>query len=326
MKAIIPVAGVGTRLRPHTFSHPKVLLNVAGKPIIGHIMDKLIDAGIDEAIVIVGYLGSMVEDWLRKNYSIRFTFVNQTERLGLAHAVWMCKPHVNRDEPLFIILGDTIFDVDLQAVLKNPVSSLGVHEVKDPRRFGVAVTENGKIVKLVEKPDEQISNLAIVGLYFLLHAGELFSSIDRIIESETKTKGEYQLTDALQLMIERGEPFTTFAVEGWYDCGKPETLLSTNKTLLLEKQPRAKEYPGCIINDPVFIAENASVENAIIGPNATIGEHAVVSDAIVRDSIIGNCARVSHIMIDHSIVGNNASISGNPHEINIGDYSEIRVR
>ncbi len=326
MKAIIPVAGVGTRLRPHTFSHPKVLLNVAGKPIIGHIMDKLIDAGIDEAIVIVGYLGSMVEDWLRKNYSIRFTFVNQTERLGLAHAVWMCKPHVNRDEPLFIILGDTIFDVDLQAVLKSPVSSLGVHEVKDPRRFGVAVTENGKIVKLVEKPDEQVSNLAIVGLYFLLHAGELFSSIDRIIESETKTKGEYQLTDALQLMIERGEPFTTFAVEGWYDCGKPETLLSTNKTLLLEKQPRTKEYPGCIINDPVFIAENASVENAIIGPNATIGEHAVVSDAIVRDSIIGNCARVSHIMIDHSIVGNNASISGNPHEINIGDYSEIRVR
>lgn len=325
MKAIIPVAGVGTRLRPHTFSHPKVLLNVAGKPIIGHIMDKLIEAGIDEAIVIVGYLGNMVEEWLRKHYSIKFTFVNQSEMLGLAHAIWMCKPYVNPEEPVFIILGDTIFDVDLETVLQSPVSTIGVHEVKDPRRFGVAVTENGKIVKLVEKPDEPVSNLAIVGLYFLRKTATLFSSIDHVIENGIRTKGEYQLTDALQLMIECGEPFTTFPVGGWYDCGKPETLLSTNETLL-QKNPTTRTYPGCIINDPVFIAENASIENAIIGPNATIGEHAVVSDAIIRDSIIGNGARVSSIMLDNSIVGNNASISGSPHEINIGDYSEIRVR
>jgi glucose-1-phosphate thymidylyltransferase len=325
MKAIIPVAGVGTRLRPHTFSHPKVLLNVAGKPIIGHIMDKLIEAGIDEAIVIVGYLGNMVEAWLRKHYSIKFTFVNQPERLGLAHAVWMCKPSVEPEEPVLIILGDTIFDVDLAPVLKSPVSTLGVHEVADPKRFGVAITENRRIVRLVEKPDEPVSNLAIVGLYFLKKASSLFNSIDHIIESGIKTKGEYQLTDALQFMIEQGEPFSIFSVEGWYDCGKPETLLSTNETLL-QKKPPSKAYPGCIINDPVFIADNATVENAIIGPNATIGEHAVVNDAIVRDSIIGNHARVSHIMLDYSIIGNNASISGNPHEINIGDYSEIRVR
>lgn len=325
MKAIIPVAGVGTRLRPHTFSHPKVLLNVAGKPIIGHIMDKLIEAGIDEAIVIVGYLGNMVEEWLRKHYSIRFTFVNQSEMLGLAHAIWICKPYVAADEPVLIILGDTIFDVDLQPVLNSPISTLGVHEVDDPRRFGVAITEHGQIVRLEEKPDEPSSNLAIVGLYFLRNAGPLFDSIDHVIENGIRTKGEYQLTDALQLMIERGEPITTFPVIGWYDCGKPETLLSTNETLL-QKKPPSKAYPGCIINDPVFIADNATVENAIIGPNATIGEHAVVNDAIVRDSIIGNHARVSHIMLDYSIIGNNASISGNPHEINIGDYSEIRVR
>lgn len=325
MKAIIPVAGVGTRLRPHTFSHPKVLLNVAGKPIIGHIMDKLIAAGIDEAIVIVGYLGNMVEDWLRKNYSIRFTFVNQAEMLGLAHAIWMCKPYVNPDEPVFIILGDTIFEVDLQPVLQSGISTLGVHEVEDPRRFGVAVTEHGNIVKLVEKPDEPISKLAIVGLYFIKHAGSLFSSIDYVIENDIRTKGEYQLTDALQLMIERKEPFATFPVSGWYDCGKPETLLSTNETLL-QKKHTTGSYPGCIINNPVFIADNASVENAIIGPNATIGEHAVVSDAIIRDSIIGNGAKVSSIMINNSIIGNSASIGGSPHEINIGDCSEIRLR
>jgi len=153
----------------------------------------------------------------------------------------------------------------------------------------------------------------------------IFSGRPHLIHKDIKTKGEYQLTDALQYMIEHGEPFTTFPVNGWYDCGKPETLLSTNETLL-QKKPKSKAYPGCIINDPVFIAENASVSNAIIGPNATIGEHAVVSDAIIKDSIIGNDARVSQIMLDNSIVGNNASISGNPHEINIGDYSEIRVR
>ncbi|NTU96774.1 MAG: NTP transferase domain-containing protein [Chlorobiaceae bacterium] len=324
MKAIIPVAGVGTRLRPHTFSHPKVLLNVAGKPIIGHIMDKLIEAGVDEAIVIVGYLGNMVEEWLRKHYSIKLTFVDQPERLGLGHAIWMCKSYVPENEPLFIILGDTIFDVDLDAVLKSPFSSLGVKEVADPRRFGVAVTGGGKILKLVEKPDTPVSNLAIVGLYFLKQAGQLFSCIDYLIENRILTKGEYQLTDALQLMIENGEKFTTFPVQGWYDCGKPETLLSTNE-ILLKDHKTEKEYHGCIINNPVFIAENAILENTIVGPNTTIGENSVISNSIVRDSIIGNDARVTHIMLEHSIVGNNTTITGNPHEINIGDFSEIRV-
>lgn len=324
MKAIIPVAGVGTRLRPHTFSHPKVLLNVAGKPIIGHIMDKLIASGIDEAIVIVGYLGDMVEKWLRAHYSIKFTFVTQTELLGLAHAIWMCKPYIIKDEPLFIILGDTIFDVDLESVLKSPVSTLGVKEVEDPRRFGVAVTDGEKILKLVEKPDTPVSKLAIVGLYFLQRAGSLFASIDHLIDNGIRTKGEYQLTDALQFMIEGGEPFTTFPVHGWYDCGKPETLLATNE-ILLKNNVATKTFPGCIINDPVFIADSAVLENAIIGPYTTIGEQAVITNVIIRNSIIGYNARVAHIMLDHSIVGNNAFITGSSQEINIGDYSEIRV-
>ncbi|MEI7824483.1 MAG: sugar phosphate nucleotidyltransferase [Chlorobiaceae bacterium] len=324
MKAIIPVAGVGTRLRPHTFSHPKVLLNVAGKPIIGHIMDKLIAAGIDEAIVIVGYMGDMVEEWLTKNYSIKFTFVTQTELLGLAHAIWMCKPYIIENEPLFIILGDTIFDVDLKPVLSSPCSTLGVKEVEDPRRFGVAVTDGARILKLVEKPDTLVSNLAIVGLYFLLQAGPLFASIDRLIKNDIKTKGEYQLTDALQSMIEEGETFTTFPVQGWYDCGKPETLLATNE-ILLKNNVSTKSYPGCIINDPVFIADSAVLENSIIGPYTTIGEQAVITNVISRNSIIGYNARVAHIMLDHSIIGNHAFITGIFQQMNVGDYSEIRV-
>ena len=324
MKAIIPVPGVGSRLRPHTLSNPKVLLNVAGKPIIGHIMDKLIASGIDEAIVIVGYMGDMIEKWLLKHYTIKFTFVTQKELLGLAHAIWMCKPYVTENEPLFIILGDTIFDVNLDAVLKSPFSTLGVKEVDDPRRFGVAVTRNETIQKLVEKPDTPVSNLAIVGLYFLKQAGSLFSSIDYLIDNDIKTKGEYQLTDALQLMIERGETFTTFTVHGWYDCGKSETLLSTNE-ILLKDNSSTKQYPGSIINNPVFIADSARLENAIIGPNTTIGEHAVITNAIIKDSIIGNDSMVEHIILEQSIVGNNASITGTARKINIGDYSEIRL-
>ncbi len=324
MKAIIPVAGVGSRLRPHTFSHPKVLLNVAGKPIIGHIMDKLIAAGIDEAIVIVGYLGEMVEEWLRGHYSIKFTFVTQTELLGLAHAIWMCKPYVNGGEPLFIILGDTIFDVELEPVLQSRCSTLGVKEVEDPRRFGVAVTEGGRILKLVEKPDTPVSNLAIVGLYFLKKAGSLFASIDHLIDNEIKTKGEFQLTDALQNMIELGEEFTTFPVHGWYDCGKPETLLSTNK-ILLQGNSSSLPYPGSIINEPVFIAENATIENSIIGPNATIGEHTVIRDCMIKESIVGSNTQIHQIALEHSIVGDSATIIGTPHTINIGDFSEIRT-
>ena len=325
MKAIIPVAGVGTRLRPHTFSQPKVLLNVAGKPIIGHIMDKLIASGIDEAIVIVGYLGDMIESYLIEHYDIRFRFVNQEERLGLAHAIWMCNEHVHNNEPVFIILGDTIFDVELSEVLNSSTSTLGVREVEDPRRFGIAITSNGNIVKLVEKPNEPVGNLAIVGLYYIRNSETLLSCIDTLIRKDIKTKGEYQLTDALQMMLEKGEPLTTFPVNNWYDCGKPETLLSTNE-ILLKNHSSGSSFPGCIINEPVFVAKSAKINNAIIGPNTTIGENAVIEDSIIKNSIIGNDSKVQHVSLNNSIIGNNADLSGDPHEANIGDFSEIRLR
>jgi len=324
MKAIIPVAGIGSRLRPHTFSQPKVLLNVAGKPIIDHIMDKLIESGIDEAIIIVGHLGDKIEQHLKSRYSIKMTFVVQSKQLGLAHAVQMCKPYCVEDEPLFIILGDTIFDVDLTPVLKSEISMLGVKEVEDPRRFGVAITEGKRITKLVEKPEHPVSNLALVGLYYLHNAGAMYNSIEHIIENNITTKGEFQLTDALQHMIDLGQAFSTFPVQGWYDCGKPETLLETNE-VLLHKHHQEKPREGCIINPPVFIADSATVTNAIIGPNVTIAEHVVVKDAIIMNSIIGRQSQVSDIMLDRSIVGNNAIVTAMGHELNIGDYSEIRM-
>ncbi len=323
MKAIIPVAGVGSRLRPHTHTLPKVLLNVAGKPIIGHIVDKLIEEGIREAVVIIGYLGDMIEEYLTENYNIKFNFVEQEERKGLAHAIWMCKEHIKMDEDVLIILGDTIFEVELKDVIHSNQSSLGVKSVDDPRRFGVAVLENKIVAKLVEKPDIPMSNLALVGLYSIKNTKLLYECLDYEIEHDIRTKGEYQLTDALQLMIERGEQFSTFHVEGWYDCGKPETLLLTNEILLHTKANEYKCTKTCVIHPPVFISPDAKIENSIIGPYTTIGARAEIKDAIVKHSIIGREAKVNGLLLNNSIVGTNAILNGNFRKLNVGDSSEV---
>ena len=230
MRAIIPVAGVGSRLRPHTYTVPKVLLNVGGKPIIGHIMDRVIDNGFDEATIIIGYLGEKIKEYILNHYSIKVDFVEQEERLGLGHAIYLSRHTISRD-PILIILGDTVFDVDLKSLVASEHSVLGVKEVEDPRRFGVAELDNGFISKLVEKPEDPKSKLAVVGIYFIRKPQVLVDCLKEMIKQNVRTKGEFQLTDALQLMIERGERMKPFTVNGWYDCGKPETLLETNRHL-----------------------------------------------------------------------------------------------
>jgi glucose-1-phosphate thymidylyltransferase len=321
MRAIIPVAGVGSRLRPHTYSVPKVLLNVAGKPIIGHILDKIIEAGFDEATIVVGYLGEMVRDYVLENYKIKFDFVEQEERLGLGHAIYLSR-HTFSNDPILIILGDTIFDVDIKSMIENKQTQIGVKHVEDPRRFGVAETIDGFIAHLVEKPEQPKSNLAIVGLYYIYQPQMLVNCLIEMIKSDIRTKGEYQLTDALQMMIERGEKMKTYPVEGWFDCGKPETLLSTNQHLL-NHQPMPTPIKGVVIQPPAFISATAKVSNAIIGPNATIADNVTVENSIIRDSIIGEGATVVNSLLEESLIGNNAVVRGNYKRINIGDSSEL---
>lgn len=321
MRAIVPVAGVGSRLRPHTYTVPKVLLNVAGKPIIGHIMDKLIDHGVDEATIVIGYLGEKIREYILKNYTIKVDFVEQEERLGLGHAIFLSRHTISRD-PILIILGDTIFDADLTAMAANKHSVLGVQKVDDARRFGVAETSDGYITKLVEKPEHPKSNLAVVGLYYITQPQLLVDSLKELIKSNVRTKGEFQLTDALQMMIDRGEKMKTFDVRGWYDCGKPETLLSTNKLLLASMAP-PKSVAGVVVQAPVFISPKATVTNSVIGPNATIAEGAVVENSIIRNSIISEDAHVSDALLEDSIVGSNAVVRGSYKRINIGDSSEL---
>jgi glucose-1-phosphate thymidylyltransferase len=321
MRAIIPVAGVGSRLRPHTYSVPKVLLNVAGKPIIGHILDKIIKAGFDEATIVVGYLGEMIKDYVLQNYKIKFDFVEQEERLGLGHAIYLSRNTFSK-EPILIILGDTIFDVDIESMTENQQSQIGVKYVDDPRRFGVAETGNGYITHLVEKPEQPKSNLAIVGLYYITQPYLLVECLTEMIKNNKRTKNEFQLTDALQMMIERGEKIKTYPVEGWYDCGKPETLLSTNQHLL-EHQPAPSPISGVVIKPPTFISKTAKVCNSIIGPNTTIADNAIVENSIIRNSIIGESAIVADSLLVESLIGSNAVVRGSYKRINIGDSSEL---
>jgi glucose-1-phosphate thymidylyltransferase len=321
MRAIIPVAGFGSRLRPHTFTVPKVLLNVAGKPILAHILDKIIADGFDEATIIIGHLGDKIQEFVSTNYKIRADFVEQKEPLGLAHAISLSRKTFT-DDPLLIILGDTIFDVNLKPLLRQPYSAIGVKSVEDPRRFGVVEVKNKFVTKLVEKPEHPASNLAIVGLYWIRKPKLLESCIDELFAKKKTTKGEYQLTDALQLMLARGEKITTFPVEGWYDCGKPETLLATNRHLLDVAGTRVKRE-NVVIIPPVHIAKSAKIVNSVIGPYATVAAGAVVEDSLVRDSIISEDAVVSQSMLERSIVGVNTVIRGSFKRINIGDSSEI---
>ncbi len=322
MRAIIPAAGFGTRLKPHTYSLPKVLLNVGGKPILGHIIDKLLEEKIYKATFITGYLGEMIVEYVEKNYpALKADFIEQEEMLGLGHAIQIAVPTFD-DKDIFIILGDTIFDVDLKSVLSGKVSSLGVKTVKDPSRFGVAVCDGEEIIKLVEKPKQPISNLALVGLYYIANTKLLIESLNELFIKDIKTGGEFQLTDALQIMIEKGEKITTFQVDGWYDCGKPETLLSTNQ-FLLAKRGTNRMVDNVVINDPVFIAESAIVRNSVIGPFTTISENCEISDAIIRNSIISSGAKIGRVILEDSIIGSNAVVNSNYKKMNTGDSSEI---
>ncbi|MFC2150320.1 sugar phosphate nucleotidyltransferase [Calditrichota bacterium] len=326
MKVIIPAAGFGSRLRPHTFTTPKILLPVAGRPIVAHILDQVIAAGADEINIIVGHLGEQVRKWVGENYDIPVEYCEQPEMLGLAHAVLMgLKPD---DEDVLIILGDSILGMDLNSAVKLRSSAIGVKEVEDPRRFGVVVVENGKVVKMVEKPTELVSHLAIVGVYYIKSGATLHKAIVDIMDSEIKVKGEFQITDALQTMVDWGEDITTFSVQDWYDCGKPDALLQTNRYLfdsgkVASRHPEPKD--GTII-PPVSIAPDVRIEKSVVGPYVSIGSGSVIRNSIVRDTIIGDDACLERSIVDESLIGNRAYVSGSFEKINVGQSSQIGIK
>jgi glucose-1-phosphate thymidylyltransferase len=321
MKAVIPVAGEGTRLRPHTHTVPKPLLRVAGKPILGHIFDDVVRLGIKDIVLIVGYRGKEIVDYVNANYDVRLSIAEQTEPLGLGHAVYLSRKLVGA-EPVLIMLGDSIFKGDLRGMVESEGNYIGVTRVKEPERFGIVELDGSRIVGLVEKPEKPKTDLAIVGVYCLHDSGPLFSALERIIESGTRTKGEFQLTDALNLMMKEGVVLEAFDIEDWYDCGKAETLLETNRALL-ERRELEVDLPGSIVIPPVYVGEGATVESSVIGPHVSVAENSQVRRSIIRNSIIGRNALVEDALLEASLVGDNAVVRGKYKKLNVGDSSEI---
>lgn len=324
MKVIIPVAGIGLRLRPHTHTAPKGLLHVAGKPILGHILDRLKKLKISEVIFIIGFLGEKVVDYVKKNYDFKSRFVYQEELKGLGFALNLVSSRIKKDEPVLIILGDTIIETNLGSVFRKNQNALGTHWVDDPRRFGIVEMEKGWIKRLVEKPEHPTSHQAIVGVYYITDTPLFKECLTEIISKKIKTKGEYQLTDALQLMIKQGAKFSTFNIEGWYDCGKPETLLETNQHLL-GKMKLKRKIPGSVLIPPVHIAPKSKIIDSVVGPFVSVADDAIIRNSIIRNSIIGEEAEINFCLLESSLVGIGAEVNGIFQKLNVGDSSVVGV-
>lgn len=328
MKAIIPVAGAGIRLRPLTYTQPKPLIPVAGKPILAFILDDLLAAGVDEFIFIIGYLGEKILHYIQQHYpDLRAEFVNQSERLGSAHAIWQARDHLQQTEEVIICFGDAIIDADIPAFVSAPRSTIAIRKVPDPRQFGtVEFDGEGRVRRLTEKPKIPKSNFVMVGLYKIKEVALLLEAIEFNITNNIRSIGEFPLTDALQRMLQRGVSFDTITVDNWFDCGRREILLETNANFL-ERPGFATDdpppYDNSIIIHPVHIGENCEIHNSIIGPHVTIGDNVVINNAIIKNSIIGNFAHLREIILQRSVVGNDASITGMRQSLNIGDNTEI---
>ncbi len=321
-KAVIPAAGEGRRLKPHTHTTPKILLQVAGKPIIGHIMDRLVPARPDEVCVVVGAQGDQIRDYLETNYSCRFSFVTQENPRGLGDAVYRARP-VFKDEAILIVLGDTIVDMTMSEMIGSD-NLLAVKAVTDPRRFGIVELTDGMVRNLVEKPDQPASNLAIVGIYFLHDSRALFAALERLVRENRTTRGEYQLTDALQLLLEQGMTMKTKTIEHWLDCGTRAAMIETNRHLLA-RNGHFRPRPNTVVVEPVFIHDTAEVEFSVIGPNVSIGAGAEIRGSVIRDSIINDKVIVEHSLLEGSILGENSVVRDSPRRLNLGGFSELEM-
>ena len=321
--AVVPVAGFGTRLRPHTHTRPKPLLQVAGQPIIGHIIDQLALLEVARIVLVVGYMGERIVEYVQSRGCFsRVESVEQEELLGLGHAIYLTRSVVGGD-PMLMVYGDTVFRADLESVLQTSADGMvGIKTVDDPSRFGVVVEEGGRVRQLLEKPATFVSDQAIVGVNLVRASDLLFSCLEQLISGGVRTGGEFQLTDALQGMVDRGAVLGTFPVTEWFDCGTLEALLETNRHLLEGASVPAHTADSVVV-PPVHIDPSASVRESVVGPYVSIGAGAEVRRSVIRNSIIGEEAVVEHAMLEDSLIGFQAAVRGRSSRLNVGDLSEI---
>jgi glucose-1-phosphate thymidylyltransferase len=331
VQVIIPLAGKGTRLRPHTHTVPKPLIKVAGRPVMDWVMDRLAGLEIEELIFITGHLKEQVEAYARERYPIPSRFIEQQVQDGTAGAIHLAQPHVHG--PVMIIFVDTVFDADLSMVTSSQDDGIiWAKEVEDYQRFGVVVTDaRGYMTKIVEKPREPISKLANIGLYYVRAVDRLWRGIEHVL-AQPDSKGEWYLTDAFQWMIERGARIKTAEVAGWYDCGTVGTTLETNRILLDKRRAQghggagrgARE--GVTIVEPCYIEDGVTIERSTVGPYASIDAGTLVRDSVVANAIVGRNCRLERVRLDGAMLGDEVVLEGLAGSASIGSHAEVRSR
>lgn len=323
MDVVFPVAGLGSRLRPQTWSKPKPLVSVAGKPMFEHVLDRIIPLEPERLVFITGYLGDQIEAWARATYpDVDLYFVEQPEMLGQTDAIIRTRD-ICRGKAL-ILFPDALFEADFASLAETESDGvIFTKVVDDPSQLGVTLVENGYITKLIEKPAEPVSNQATVGIYYFRSMPDLFVAIDDQIARGIRTKDEYFIADAIQIMIDGGARFETSNIDIWQDCGNAEALLQTNRYLLSADPPSPAQRPGSVILPPSFVHRSADVENAIIGPYASVGADVVIRDSVVRDSIVEDGASVAGVFLEGSVVGRDAAVEGRSARLNVADKTGI---
>ncbi len=333
VKAIVPTAGRGTRLYPHTHTKPKPMVRIAGRPILGHILDRFSRTDVDEVVLVVGGpMQGQVVEYAQTAFGEAFdlAFVEQPSPEGLGHAIYQAAPEVD-GESVIVALGDMIFENGYDTFLETARArrvdgSIGVTPVEEPQHYGVVdVDADGRVRSLVEKPDDPPSDLAISGVYVIHDSDALFGALGRLIERGQRGAGdEFQLTDALRLMVDDSCTLDTFEVEDWYDCGRPETLLEANR-VCLDKLPTSSDCDRerSVVVGPVDIGEGVEIRNAVVGPHVSIDDGTTIVDSIVRDSIVGRGSRLANINVESSIVGDSSEVVGSSRQLNVGDSSVV---
>lgn len=324
MQVIIPLAGKGTRLRPHTHLVPKPLLPVAGRPVMDWVMDRLDGLPITELLIVTGHLKEQVEAYARSRYPYPSRFIEQRVQDGTAGAVQLTRSWVR--EPVLIVFVDTVFDADLQRIHQTEADGIiWAKEVEDYQRFGVVVTDaQGYMTRIVEKPSEPVSRLANIGLYYIRNVDALWAGIDHTLAAAPH-QGEYYLTDAFQHMIDHGQKILTAPVNGWYDCGKRETLIETNAVLLAQGAARrpAAVPPGVTLREPVRIEDGVVIERSTVGPNVTVGAGTVIRDADLADTILGAQCHLERVQLRQSLLGNRVRMQDTRGTVSLSDDAEF---
>lgn len=324
------MAGMGKRLRPHTLLTPKPLFPIAGKPIVQRLVEDIVGlygGKIDEIAFVTGRFGGETEQQLRDvaaSLGAKGIIAYQDEALGTAHAVYCAKEAM--DGPVIIAFADTIFRADF-AIDNASDGVIWVRKVDDPRRYGVVTLgEEGFINGMVEKPEEFVSDLAIIGVYYVKDGPGLRAAIRHLIDNDIKSKGEYQLTDALDALRKKGARFLPGEVKAWLDCGNKDLLLGANKAILAEQNGESVIDPSAELENvallpPCYIGAGAKLSESVVGPFVSIGEQTVVESSVLRGSIVRNNARLSGVYLEDSIVGNFANLEQPARNVSLGDYS-----